>query len=502
MDFDVWGPPLIVLGFALVGSLFWVFRFQSKAVKDSKEEDFAAEKKRYIESLRELEADSMKMDPDAYQREREALLDKAESVLKQVDERKVSQEKVQRKTAALQSTGYLIGLVVLGAILSAGLYRYSRDRVEGEVMTGASLDNAEKDTRLADARKALEANPQDLDALNTLAYDALINRRLQEAMNYMETAREIAPGSADVLVHLGILQLAVKMNDKALLNFNTALEKDPNLGKAYLWRALLYSNLGNKEEALADAKRALPLVKQIEEKRFLSTLMEEIDKPPPILSGVLNIENPGSGVVFVIARRAKEGGGPPVAVQKHSPRKQIKFELGKSDMVMGGVWPEEIWLEARLDTDGNAMSKSDSDRASEVLGPIKGVQSGLTLQITGTTREDAQAETSTAGAISGRLLADGAPKGTLFIIARRSEATVGPPAAVKKIADPVFPLSFSMGKDDMMMGGDWPEKVWLQVRLDLDGNPMTKTPEDWLSPLQGPIAASTDKLEITLSPQE
>ena len=28
-------------------------------------------------------------------------------------------------------------------------------------------------------------------------------------------------------------------------------------------------------------------------------------------------------------------------------------------MVMGGEWPEEVWLEVRLDHDGNAMTKSD-----------------------------------------------------------------------------------------------------------------------------------------------
>ena len=37
----------------------------------------------------------------------------------------------------------------------------------------------------------------------------------------------------------------------------------------------------------------------------------------------------------------------------------MPFTLGKGDMVMGGEWPEEVWLEARLDQDGNAMTKME-----------------------------------------------------------------------------------------------------------------------------------------------
>ena len=56
--------------------------------------------------------------------------------------------------------GYAFLFVTLSLILSAGLYRYSRDRVEGEVMTGMSLDTNERNDRLKTAQAALEENPK------------------------------------------------------------------------------------------------------------------------------------------------------------------------------------------------------------------------------------------------------------------------------------------------------------------------------------------------------
>ena len=39
--------------------------------------------------------------------------------------------------------------------------------------------------------------------------------------------------------------------------------------------------------------------------------------------------------------------------------------------------PEQVWLDVRLDEDGNAVSKSDNDVNAEMQGPLTGVQAGL-----------------------------------------------------------------------------------------------------------------------------
>ena len=99
--------------------------------------------------------------------------------------------------------------------------------------------------------------------------------------------------------------------------------------------------------------------------------------------------------------------------------------------------------------------------------------------------------------LSGTITGVGLPSGTVFIIARRSP-TGGMPAAVKKIDNPSFPLTFELGPSNMMMGGDWPEQVWLEVRLDEDGNAMTKGDRDVTSDIQGPLAGEHSDLQIQL----
>lgn len=78
-------------------------------------------------------------------------------------------------------------------------------------------------------------------------------------------------------------------------------------------------------------------------------------------------------------------------------------------------------------------------------------------------------------------LTAGAPSGgTVFIIARMAGMPDrGPPIAVKKIDRPSFPLAFELGPSDVMMKGvPFNGPFDLYVRLDADGNAMTKQPGD------------------------
>jgi hypothetical protein len=68
---------------------------------------------------------------------------------------------------------------------------------------------------------------------------------------------------------------------------------------------------------------------------------------------------------------------------------------------------------------------------------------------------------------------------TLFIIARPAGSTKGPPLAVKKIARPVFPLSYSLGPENLMMqGAPFSGKATVSARIDADGNPATRQAGD------------------------
>jgi cytochrome c-type biogenesis protein CcmH len=83
---------------------------------------------------------------------------------------------------------------------------------------------------------------------------------------------------------------------------------------------------------------------------------------------------PASAVLFVIARAGVATAGPPLAVRRiPSPRFPAEFEIGPDDVMIQGMRFEgEIRLSARLDADGNAMTRRAGDlqgRAASAVAP-------------------------------------------------------------------------------------------------------------------------------------
>jgi len=90
-----------------------------------------------------------------------------------------------------------------------------------------------------------------------------------------------------------------------------------------------------------------------------------------------------------------------------------------------------------------------------------------------------QGTLSLAPALAGKV-----PSGAiLFVIARTGPA--GPPTAVLRIPDPVFPMSFRIGPEDRMIQQmPFAGPFTVTARVDADGNAMTRNPGD----LQGASA--------------
>jgi hypothetical protein len=89
---------------------------------------------------------------------------------------------------------------------------------------------------------------------------------------------------------------------------------------------------------------------------------------------------PGS-VLFLIARRQE--GGPPLAVKRiPSPRFPLDFELGPDDrMIQALPFAGPLSLSARVDSDGNAMSRTPGDLQGEAAGPFEPGTNGIVLVI-------------------------------------------------------------------------------------------------------------------------
>jgi uncharacterized lipoprotein YbaY len=219
---------------------------------------------------------------------------------------------------------------------------------------------------------------------------------------------------------------------------------------------------------------------------------------------------PPGAVLFIIARRG--GSGPPLAVKRiASPQFPLSFTLGPDDrMIKAMPFAGPFSLSARLDGDGNAMSRSPGDLEGSARAPVSPGEQGIEIVLgeapepesgasgtPGATAEASGAPVSGTVRVADSLRGSLRPGAVLFIIARRGGG--GPPLAVKRIASPQFPLSFTLGPDDRMIEGTpFAGPISLSARLDGDGNAMSRSPGDLQGSARAPVSPGAQGVEIVL----
>lgn len=102
--------------------------------------------------------------------------------------------------------------------------------------------------------------------------------------------------------------------------------------------------------------------------------------------------------------------------------------------------------------------------------------------------------------IDPKLRAEADGRAVLFIIARAANTPGGPPLAVHKIERPAFPLSYTVGPENVMVAGrPFSGKVLVSARLDKDGNPMTNEPGSLTGEYQkNPVEVGSEKVDIII----
>ncbi len=226
------------------------------------------------------------------------------------------------------------------------------------------------------------------------------------------------------------------------------------------------------------------------------------------------VEPGGDGVLFLIARSG--GGGPPLAVKRLPVGPfPIAFEIGPADvMVQGRAFAGPITLSARVDRDGNAMTREPGDPHAELSGPVEPGTQGIELRLQ---IGDAPAAPAAPAATAAPADADGGapirgviaagegvePGGTgvLFLIARSSSSSGGggPPLAAKRLPLGPFPLAFEIGPADVMVPGRaFAGPITLSARVDRDGNASTREPGEPHAELPAPVQPGSDGVQLTL----
>ena len=91
---------------------------------------------------------------------------------------------------------------------------------------------------------------------------------------------------------------------------------------------------------------------------------------------------PAGAILFLIARNGA-GGGPPLAVKRiESPTFPLEFSLGPDDrMIKQMPFEGPLQLSARLDADGNAMTREPGDLSGQTPGMHQPGESGVAIVI-------------------------------------------------------------------------------------------------------------------------
>ena len=97
--------------------------------------------------------------------------------------------------------------------------------------------------------------------------------------------------------------------------------------------------------------------------------------------------------------------------------------------------------------------------------------------------------------------AEAPPGAVLFVIARHAGSAGGPPLAVQRIADPRFPVDFEIGAAQVMIPSmRFEGPIDLSVRLDADGNAMSREAGNLQARSEAPLSPGSDGVELVLAP--
>ena len=239
------------------------------------------------------------------------------------------------------------------------------------------------------------------------------------------------------------------------------------------------------------------------------------------MSGNLPVKAWRTRTLFIIVER--EGGGPPLAVQRLvETRFPYQYVVTKDDVMMRGQeFSGRVRVRARLDADGvpGKLVQGDFEGRAAGVVTVGAKNVDVVIDRIGTAPPPKVAKKSPpkpapppkmvppaaeeGKTIRGMVrvapaLADKAEgKAAIFIIARGKQP--GPPLAVMRILNPRFPLEFTMSEQNVMMQGvAFAGEVSLIAKLDGDGKVGTQ-PGDIFGGARGPVQVGARGVEIVLS---
>jgi tetratricopeptide (TPR) repeat protein len=255
----------------------------------------------------------------------------------------------------------------------------------GAPMTSApqSQQPQQPDPALRQIEAAVAKSPDDLEMRNQLAKAYLERENLMGVFEQTKYILARTPDDARALTYQALVRMSMGQRDPAAEMLQHAIKSDPQLIDAYV--ALAWDNVQRGKTAEAEAQIAEASRRHPEQKArlddVLSKMKEQAKNPAPAVAAAptpaaapvsgpsvhvtLTLAGPApsaNAVLFIFARAAGQTAGPPAAVKRiFHPTFPLEVDLSAADSMMGQPLPATVRLEARIDSDGDPLTKNPSD---------------------------------------------------------------------------------------------------------------------------------------------
>ena len=382
----------MILSGLIVGFMFW-YGMKGRAPKaDTARLDLEAKRDVLLQQLREMKETGGSVE------EQRRLERETADVLRALDEHAPSKPNVDKPapadiniaalTRAASIRGFVWGALSVAVLGGIGWFVTQHATPKTEGTTGGTPmattanphpNQAPPDAALQQIEAAVAKSPDDLEMREQLAKAYLERENLMGVFEQTKYILERSPDDARALTYQALVRMSMGQRDGAAQMLQHAIKSDPQLIDAYV--ALAWDNVQNGKVAEAETLIAEAGRRHPEEHARLAdvlTRMKEQAKNPQVaaaspapapagpsvhvsLSFAGGAPSPNA-VLFIIARASGQTAGPPAAVKRIiGPTFPLEIDLSAADSMMGQPLPATVRIEARLDSDGDAMTKNPSD---------------------------------------------------------------------------------------------------------------------------------------------
>jgi len=386
----------MILSGLIVGFMFW-YGMKSRAPKPDVERlDLEAKRDVLLQQLRELKETGGSVE------EQRRLERETADVLRALDKRKAAPSKtaaaaapiaadvnIAALTRAASIRGFIWGAASVAVLGGIGWFVTEKATPKTETASAPmasapqSQQQQQPDPALQQIEAAVAKSPDDLEMRNQLAKAYLERENLMGVFEQTKYILARAPDDARALTYQALVRMSMGQRDPAAEMLRHAIKSDPQLLDAYV--ALAWDDIQRGKTAEAEAQIAEATRRHPEQKArlddVLSKMKEQAKNPAPATAAestpaAAPVSGPSvhvtltlagaapspNAVLFIIARAAGQTAGPPAAVKRIAgPTFPLDIDLSAADSMMGQPLPATVRIEARLDSDGDAMTKNPSD---------------------------------------------------------------------------------------------------------------------------------------------